>query len=166
MNKDKCDCTVNCGDDPRLKTGAAAPCEHFTKRAAQQAPSQPAGYLGDGATIRCRKCGEQTAIEFNSARIVTHNPHTGKPRDSRDIASDPEGKLMVDPSAPLHTTSPAQPPSKVVREGLTKTKVINIINRLRSKYPSNGLRFDVELARAIEHAHGIGIPATGGEGAK
>lgn len=61
----------------------------------------------------------------------------------------------------------ASPPVAVQEEGdakdaalqpLTKTKVINIINKLRNKYPypgGNGLRFDIELARAIEAAHGI-----------
>jgi hypothetical protein len=65
------------------------------------------GKLGDGATIRCRKCGEQNVIEFNNARIITHNRFTGKPRDQRDIDSDPEGKLLVDPSKPLPTAPKA-----------------------------------------------------------
>lgn len=81
---------------------------------AQPAPVA-AGKLGDGATIRCRKCGEQNAIEFNSARIVTHNPHTGRPRDARDIASDPEGKLIVAPGEALVAAAPA-PASEAVAE--------------------------------------------------
>ncbi|MEJ8296829.1 hypothetical protein WKI45_28800 [Delftia tsuruhatensis] len=71
------------------------------------APTEP-GRLDDGMQIRCRKCGEQATVAFNSARIVTHNKHTGKPRDERDIASDPEGRLIVAPG-PLHATSPEAP---------------------------------------------------------
>ena len=34
-------------------------------------------------------------------RTMLFNPYTGKPRDPRDIASDPAGVLMVDPDEPL-----------------------------------------------------------------
>lgn len=82
--------------------------ETWMDRAALASRAAPqAGKLGDGATIRCRKCGEQNAIEFNSARIVTHNRFTGKPRDARDIQSDPEGKLIVDPGKPLRAAPQA-----------------------------------------------------------
>jgi hypothetical protein len=30
---------------------------------------------------------------------VLFNPYTGEPRDARDIASDPQGKLIVPPGA-------------------------------------------------------------------
>ena len=38
------------------------------------------------------------------------NPHTGKPRHPSDIASDPEGVLIVEPGAPLMAApkTPAQ----------------------------------------------------------
>jgi len=70
-------------------------------------PAAAPGKLGDDMQIRCRKCGEQATVEFNSARIVTHNPHTGKPRDARDMASDPEGKLIVAPGS-LPAATPAE----------------------------------------------------------
>lgn len=73
--------------------------------AALAAPSQ----LGDGARYRCRKCGEQNCIEFNSARIVTLWPD-GSARDPRDIASDPEGKLMHSASEPLRAVPVAPTP--------------------------------------------------------
>lgn len=44
-------------------------------------------------------------------QTMLFNPYTGKPRDPRDIASDPFGTLMIDPDAPLRAASPvvAQP---------------------------------------------------------
>lgn len=98
--------------DSQAGKGNAMPASAFYKveaklRAALAAtPAAAPGKLGDDMRIRCRKCGEQVKIECNSARIVTHNPHTGKPRDARDIASDPEGKLIVQPGA-LLTAAPA-----------------------------------------------------------
>lgn len=60
----------------------------------------PAGRLGDSARYLCRKCGEQNRIEFNSARVVTRRPDDSE-RDPRDIASDPEGRLIYDSCRPL-----------------------------------------------------------------
>lgn len=34
------------------------------------------------------------------------NPFTGKPRDPRDIASDPAGTLVIDPDEPLIAAAP------------------------------------------------------------
>ena len=34
-------------------------------------------------------------------KTMLFNPYTGKPRDPRDIASDPTGKLMLDPDEPV-----------------------------------------------------------------
>lgn len=34
-------------------------------------------------------------------KTMLFNPYTGKPRDPRDIASDPTGTLMIDPDEPL-----------------------------------------------------------------
>lgn len=42
------------------------------------------------------------------AKTMLFNPYTGKPRDPRDIASDPEGKLIVDPDEPLRAASEIQ----------------------------------------------------------
>ncbi|TYK74309.1 hypothetical protein FSY45_19280 [Comamonas sp. Z1] len=80
--------------------------------AATPAAAAAPGQLGDHMQIRCRKCGDHAMVEFNSARIVTHNPHTGKPRDARDIASDPEGKLIVAPG-PLVAAPAAAAPDMV-----------------------------------------------------
>lgn len=40
-------------------------------------------------------------------RTMLFNPYTGRPRDPRDIASDPAGTLMVDPDEPLRPAGPA-----------------------------------------------------------
>lgn len=69
----------------------------------------PPAQLGDGARYRCRKCGEQNSIEFNSARIVTRRPN-GSARDPRDIQSDPEGKLMHSAGEPLRAAPVAPAP--------------------------------------------------------
>ena len=37
-------------------------------------------------------------------KTMLFNPYTGKPRDPRDIASDPAGVLMPDPDEPLLAT--------------------------------------------------------------
>ena len=76
-------------------------------------PAAAPGKLDDDMQMRCRKCGEQVTIEFNSARIVTHNPHTGKPRDARDMASDPEGKLIVAPGPLFAAAAPVVLPEPV-----------------------------------------------------
>lgn len=41
------------------------------------------------------------------AGAVTNNPHTGTPRDPRDIASDPQATLCVKPGEPLRAAQPA-----------------------------------------------------------
>jgi hypothetical protein len=78
-------------------------------------PLEPAapGRLDDGMEMRCHKCGAQATIAYNSARIVTHNKHTGKPRDERDIASDPEGRLIVAPG-PLPAATVTEPAAPAV----------------------------------------------------
>lgn len=68
QNNSEC-CNNNCNQGRNCPLRAATPAA---------AP----GKLDDDMQMRCRKCGEQVTIEFNSARIVTHNPHTGKPRDA------------------------------------------------------------------------------------
>ncbi|MDH1477785.1 hypothetical protein N5F13_25200 [Comamonas thiooxydans] len=81
-------------------------------------PAAAPGKLGDDMQMRCRKCGEQVKIEFNSARIVTHNQHTGKPRDARDVESDPEGKLIVAPGPLFAAAAPVvrHEPDAVISE--------------------------------------------------
>lgn len=34
-------------------------------------------------------------------KTMLFNPYTGKPRDPRDIASDPAGTLIIDPDEPV-----------------------------------------------------------------
>ena len=88
-----------------------------------------AGKLGDGAHYRCRKCGEQNVIEFNSARILTHNRFTGKPRDQRDIDSDPEGKLIVDPGEPLlAAAAPPQPVGLTVQDVFARSMTTRYVD--------------------------------------
>lgn len=43
------------------------------------------------------------------SRTMLFNPYTGHPRDPRDIASDPEGVLMVDPDEPLRAAPAVTP---------------------------------------------------------
>ena len=40
---------------------------------------------------------------------VLFSPYTGEPRDARDIASDPQGLLIVQPGAPLVPATPTLP---------------------------------------------------------
>lgn len=40
---------------------------------------------------------------------VLFSPYTGEPRDARDIASDPQGLLIVQPGAPLVPATPTPP---------------------------------------------------------
>lgn len=57
------------------------------------------------ATLRCRRCGESANVDISSAHVVTRWPD-GTPRDPRDIASDPSGKLIHDPAGPLRAAQP------------------------------------------------------------
>lgn len=81
---------------------------------AAQAP-QPS--LMDGATYRCRKCGEQNEIMLNSARIVTRL-RDGYPRDPRDTESDPAGTLIHDPAKPLYAAPVAAQDEALLRQAL------------------------------------------------
>lgn len=56
------------------------------------------------AVFRCPKCGENACVSISSATLMTRWPD-GTPRDERDIASDPEGKLIHDPSKPVRAAS-------------------------------------------------------------
>ena len=114
------------------------------------APAPASGKLVDSARIRCRKCGEQSTIEFNSARIVTHNPYTGKPRDQRDIDSDPEGKLMIDPGNPLRA-APAD-----VMDGLDRSVALNrVVWKLADAMglvPEGADKINVEISDVVNAA--------------
>ena len=37
MNRPKCDCTIDCGDDPGIARGAREPCEAYKRMKAEQA---------------------------------------------------------------------------------------------------------------------------------
>lgn len=41
-------------------------------------------------------------------KTMLFNPYSGKPRDPRDIASDPSGILMLDPDEPMFTAKPPE----------------------------------------------------------
>ncbi|QWF19259.1 hypothetical protein [Lysobacter capsici] len=56
------------------------------------------------------------------AASVLVNPHTGEPRDYRDVDSDPEGLLCVKPGTPLLAATPAA----AVDEGLA-SKVYDVL---------------------------------------
>jgi hypothetical protein len=43
------------------------------------------------------------------SQTMLFNPYSGRPRDPRDIQSDPEGILMLDPDEPIHAAPAAQP---------------------------------------------------------
>jgi len=83
-------------------------------------PAQPAASV----RLLCRKCGEQTSISISSARLVTHFPN-GMPRDARDIASDPEGKLIHEVDQDLAGYKKAQPISDAM---------MDLVDRLGSEY--------------------------------
>lgn len=42
------------------------------------------------------------------AKTMLFNPYTGKPRNPRDIQSDPEGILMLDPDEPMRSVPAAE----------------------------------------------------------
>lgn len=42
-----------------------------------------------------------------SRGVMLFNPYTGKPRDPRDIASDPQGLALIDPDEPLRPAAQA-----------------------------------------------------------
>lgn len=83
-------------------------------------PAQPAASV----RLLCRKCGEQTSISISSARLVTHFPN-GMPRDARDIASDPEGKLIHEVDQDLAGYKKAPPISDAM---------MDLVDRLGSEY--------------------------------
>ncbi len=138
-----CDHPDEPGDTELLRRVKWASRQLRADFAAPQAPAAPTepGRLDDGMQIRCRKCGEQATIAYNSARIVTHNPHTGKPRDARDIASDPEGKLIVGPeqlraaisaaSAKAAPAAPAVDARDTARMDWLEAQVVNVRAPLR-----------------------------------
>ena len=55
------------------------------------------------------------------------NPYTGRPRDPRDIQSDPEGILIVEPEAPLRA-EPTQTKPLVVSESMSDEYFLAIRN--------------------------------------
>lgn len=84
---------------PNLGLEPTTPRQKCARRAALAA--QPAA----SAELRCRKCGELARVVISSAQVMTHWPD-GSARDERDIASDPEGTLIHDPSEPLRAAAP------------------------------------------------------------
>lgn len=59
-------------------------------------------------------------------KTMLFNPFTGKPRDPRDIASDPSGILMLDPDEPLIAAKP--PEQGRAADVATVEKVVKKIN--------------------------------------
>jgi hypothetical protein len=52
------------------------------------------------------------------AKTMLFNPYTGRPRDPRDIQSDPEGILVLDPDEPLRAYAP--PAADAVSEAMVE----------------------------------------------
>ncbi|CAP41278.1 dATP/dGTP pyrophosphohydrolase domain-containing protein [Bordetella petrii] len=75
-------------------------------RAGKGLPPDTSRQEAASAHLRCRKCGESACVSISSAKLVTCRPD-GTPRDERDIASDPGGKLIHDPAEPLLAAQPA-----------------------------------------------------------
>ena len=61
---------------------------------------------------------------------VLFSPYTGEPRDARDIASDPQGLLIVQPGAPLVPAAPT-PPAQQDDEALEVLRELAEVDRLR-----------------------------------
>lgn len=70
-------------------------------------------------------------VGISSARLVTRWPD-GTPRDERDIASDPEGKLIYDPASPLRAAS--APVAKPKRAPLDDWRVQAIAECLETEW--------------------------------
>lgn len=51
------------------------------------------------------------------SKTMLFNPYSGRPRDPRDIQSDPEGILMLDPGEPLLAAAPT-PPAEAVTDAM------------------------------------------------
>lgn len=77
----------------------------------------PSGNIDIGAAVRAELKKLPTAP-------VTYSPHTGAPRDPRDIASDPQAILCVEPGKPLMAAQvakqPAAPAHQVAVPGIVK----------------------------------------------
>lgn len=81
--------------------------------------SVPSSHSAEGAAVRPEPAPQPAAqpvaavAEDEPGRRVTHNPHTGAPRDPRDIESDPMGLLIIDPrklvNAASETAAPRTP---------------------------------------------------------
>lgn len=86
-------------DDPRTFARAARVEQADTLRAAANREA----------------AGVRTARAQGGGAVLT-NPYTGKPRDYRDVNSDPRGVLMVDPAAPVRPAlSTPQPDAAELR---------------------------------------------------
>ena len=75
-------------------------------RAGKGLPPDTSRQEAASAYLRCPKCGERACVSISSAKLVTCWPDW-TPRDERDIASDPEGKLIHDPAKALLAAQPA-----------------------------------------------------------
>lgn len=53
-------------------------------------------------------------------KTMLFNPYTGKPRDPRDIASDPSGVLMLDPDEPLRAAVALEPQGQALPDDRLK----------------------------------------------
>lgn len=119
---------------------------------------EPQPSLMDGATYRCRKCGEQNEIMLNSARIVTRL-RDGSPRDPRDIESDPAGTLIHDPAKPLYAAPVAAQPEPITPKQLARL----IADNPDVQFSVKPRPADEELRRDAERYRWLRDPCCGAE---
>lgn len=90
------------------------------------------------------------------SRTMLFNPYTGKPRDPRDIQSDPEGILMLDPDEPLHAAAPPATSAELVAlieavDTLLESAPCECPHRMREErgeHLSHCYLFDLNVARS------------------
>lgn len=81
------------------------------------------------------------------------NPYTGTPRHPSDIASDPEGILIVDPEATTLEAYKA-PTVQPERKPMTRAQIIAAWNVAVSRWGA-AQEAAIELCDAFERHHGI-----------
>lgn len=68
------------------------------------------------------------------------NPYTGTPRHPSDIASDPEGLLILEPGAPLRAAPKPQPADKLMTTAEVLAEVVRCMKETGHDYPAEQVR--------------------------
>lgn len=93
------------------------------------------------------------------SKVFLFNPYTGTPRHPSDIASDPEGLLIVDDGEPLRAGAPAAP----APVPLTQAQRIRLWNNSPQVHGDVVGRDAFErLVKLVESVHRIGAANKGG----